>query len=149
MALNALVADCPPLDTNSVYCNLLQCSHFSATSMGAFRDGRLLGSLTAYCPPDHPDTLFVWQVAVHPDARGQALGRQLLERVLAQTALHDVRFVETTITADNGASWHLFRRFAETRAAATSEQVMFDRTSHFQDRHDTEYLLRIGPLDAT
>ena len=34
-ALNSLVERCKPLDTNSVYCNLLQCSDFADTSIAA------------------------------------------------------------------------------------------------------------------
>ena len=34
-ALSQLIERCPPLDTNSVYCNLLQCTDFSATSIAA------------------------------------------------------------------------------------------------------------------
>ena len=40
-ALNNLVERCKPLDTNSVYCNLLQCSHFRNTSVLAEEKGNL------------------------------------------------------------------------------------------------------------
>ena len=33
--LHQLVAECPPLDPNSIYCNLLQCSHFAETGVAA------------------------------------------------------------------------------------------------------------------
>ncbi|MBC7172413.1 MAG: MarR family transcriptional regulator, partial [Polyangiaceae bacterium] len=56
-ALHALVRICPPLDQNSLYCNLLQCTHFSATSIVAMQGGRLVGSVTGYVPPTAPDTL--------------------------------------------------------------------------------------------
>src|SRR5690606_17223851 len=65
--LHQLVADCPPLDPNSLYCNLLHCSHFSGTSVAAVRRDeqgkeRLVGFISGYIPPGQPDTLFVWQV---------------------------------------------------------------------------------------
>src|SRR5690606_41246864 len=73
-ALNQLVKRCPPLDTNSVYCNLLQCTDFSATSIAAeHTDGELVGFISGYCPPSRPDTLFIWQVAVDDRMRGQGL----------------------------------------------------------------------------
>src|SRR3546814_3090873 len=31
-AISRLVGDCPPLDVNSAYCNLLQCTHFADRS---------------------------------------------------------------------------------------------------------------------
>src|SRR5690554_7291512 len=59
-ALNQLVKRCPPLDTNSVYCNLLQCSDFSATGIAAEdSQGELVGFISGYRPPSRPDTLFV------------------------------------------------------------------------------------------
>src|SRR5690606_9709400 len=48
-ALNQLVKRCPPLDTNSVYCNLLQCSDFSATGIAAEdSQGELVGFISGY-----------------------------------------------------------------------------------------------------
>ncbi|MBI1175364.1 MAG: diaminobutyrate acetyltransferase [Sideroxydans sp.] len=148
MALHRLVSACPPLDTNSSYCNLLQCSHFGATSIAAVRDGELAGSVTGYRVPDRPDTLFVWQVAVHPDARGHGLARTMLRNLAARPALQDINFIETSITPDNEASWRLFTGFATELHAETARSVMFEQTLHFQGLHDTEYLLRIGPLNA-
>jgi diaminobutyrate acetyltransferase len=68
-----LVARCPPLDPNSRYCNLLQCSHFAATSIIAPADvggHAALGFVSGYRIPARPDTLFIWQVAVDAAARG-------------------------------------------------------------------------------
>lgn len=146
MALYRLVSECPPLDTNSSYCNLLQCSHFADTSIAAIRNGELCGSVTGYRIPERPDTLFVWQVAVHAQARGKGLARTMLRKLVER--LPDVRFVETSITPDNEASWRLFTGFATELHAETVRSVMFEQTLHFQGAHDTEYLLRIGPLSA-
>lgn len=43
--IHALVAQCPPLDTNSRYCNLLQCHHFADTSIVASLGQHLIGAL--------------------------------------------------------------------------------------------------------
>lgn len=148
MALHRLVGECPPLDTNSSYCNLLQCSHFGSTSIAAVRTDDLVGSVTGYRVPDRPDTLFVWQVAVHPSARGQGLARTMLRKLLAQPAMRDIRFVETSITPGNEASWRLFMGFAAEQHAVMERSVMFDKALHFQGAHDTECLVRVGPLQA-
>lgn len=148
MALHRLVSACPPLDTNSSYCNLLQSSHFKSTSLAAIRDGELCGSVTAYRIPDYPDTLFVWQVAVHPAARGCGLARAMLRQLMLQPGLHDIRFIETSITPGNEASWRLFTGFATELHADMARSVMFEQTLHFQGAHETEYLVRIGPLKA-
>ena len=60
-ALNSLVERCKPLDTNSVYCNLLQCHDFADTAIAAeTADGDLVGFISGYRPPARQDTLFVW-----------------------------------------------------------------------------------------
>src|SRR3546814_16914023 len=39
-AIHDLIAACPPLDTNSLYCNLLQCTHFAETRSEERRVGK-------------------------------------------------------------------------------------------------------------
>ena len=57
-----LVQDTAGLDDNSMYCNLLQCTHFAATCALAEIDGEVVGWMSGYIPPESPDVLFVWQV---------------------------------------------------------------------------------------
>ncbi|WP_338040734.1 diaminobutyrate acetyltransferase [Marinomonas ostreistagni] len=147
MALFDLVARCSPLDTNSSYCNLLQVSHFSDTAVVANRASQLVGSVTGYRLPNSTSpTWFVWQVAVDDSARGLGLAKQMLLDVLARPHMADIEYIETTITRDNEASWALFRSLARQLQASLSESVMFEQQAHFQGRHATEYLVRIGPL---
>lgn len=151
-ALHALVAACPPLDPNSRYCNLLHCTHFAATSVAAEcsvgEQTELVGFISGYVPPERPDTLFVWQVAVHPDARGAGQGKRMLQHLLARPACSDVRYLDTTVTADNAASEAMFRSFAADLGARVRRHRWFDGERHFAGVHDSEYLLRIGPFDA-
>ena len=147
MAVNQLVASCPPLDTNSVYCNLLQASHFSDTSVAArFESGEMIGFVSGYVVPKQLDTLFVWQVAVSEKARGQGLAKRMVSSLLERSSCSGVRYLETSITASNEGSWALFRRLADQLDAPLEESVMFDKQDHFKGRHDTEYLVRIGPF---
>ena len=147
-ALHRLVGQCPPLDPNSVYCNLLQCTHFRETCVAAERDGELQGFISAYIIPDRPDTLFVWQVAVSPAGRGCGLASQMLEHILQRPACSGVTWLETTITSDNDASRGLFQRLASNRRADLEQTLIFDRERHFKGAHDSEWLTRIGPLSA-
>ena len=82
--LHQLVAQCPPLDPNSIYCNLLQCSHFAETGVAAEIDGDLVGFISGYVPPQQPETVFVWQVAVHEKGRGQGLAKRMLKAIVAR-----------------------------------------------------------------
>lgn len=145
-ALHQLVAACPPLDPNSVYCNLLQCSHFADTAVAAELNGELVGFISGYMPPAQPDTLFVWQVAVHEKGRGQGLAKRMLHAILERDACRSVTHLETTITPDNEASWALFRAFARDKGAELKHHEHFEKDAHFGGQHASEHLLRIGPF---
>lgn len=146
VAVHDLVAACPPLDRNSLYANLLQCSHFASTCALALRNDEVVGWVSGYRPPTKSSTWFLWQVAVAPVMRGQRLARRLIDDILARPACAGVRFIETTITPDNDASWRLFRGVADGFGASMTQEVAFDRDRHFAGRHDTEMLVRIGPF---
>ncbi|GAB3113500.1 diaminobutyrate acetyltransferase [Aestuariicella hydrocarbonica] len=148
MSLHRLVAQCPPLDPNSIYCNLLQTSHFAGTSVAAEMNGELVGFISGYLIPERPDTVFVWQVAVGEAARGQGLAGKMIENILARPACQGVTHLETTITEDNQASWGLFKGAARRLGAELHESVMFGRDAHFQGEHDSEILVRIGPFSV-
>lgn len=146
--INGLVAACKPLDTNSVYCNLLQCTHFAETCALAEHpeSGNLLGFVSAYLLPDKPNTLFVWQIAVSVQARGQGLGKRLLKEILSRPACRGVTCLETTITESNQASHALFLSLAKEHDSNMKTQVLFDKHEHFSGLHDSEILLRIDPI---
>ena len=144
--LHRLISQCPPLDTNSLYCNLLHCSHFAETSVAAVRDGDLLGFVSGYVVPGRPDTLFIWQVAVSDQARGVGLASNMLKHILDREDLRNIRFLETTITPTNDASWALFTKFAKTCHANLAAHPHFDEEAHFAGQHDSERLVRIGPF---
>lgn len=142
----SLIERCKPLDVNSMYCNLLQCSHFADTSILAERNGEIAGFISGYRLPDQPDTLFVWQVAVAASARGQGLASQMLLQLLKRHA-KSVHHLHTTITPDNAASWNTFRRLAASLDAPLNDSDMFTREEHFNGEHETEKLVHIGPFD--
>lgn len=147
-AVYELIAQCPPLDTNSMYCNLLQSSHFSETSVAAELDENIVGFISGYVLPKQPDTLFIWQVAVGEKARGQGLASRMLRDILQRPACQQVNFIETTITPDNRASWALFESLANKLSAQLNHSVMFDRQQHFAGQHETEMLVKIGPINS-
>lgn len=161
-----LIARCPPLDPNSLYCNLLQCTHFAATCVVAQIDSEIdstiVGFVSGYIVPDFPDAparpsgqstqrgeiLFVWQVAIDAAARGQGLGKRMLTHLLDRPACAAVNELHTTITPSNRASWALFESFARERNATLTHATHFDRHAHLDGAHESEALVRIGPLNA-
>lgn len=141
-----LVSECPPLDQNSMYCNLLQCHHFSATSIAAIYQSELIGFISGYIIPERPNTLFIWQVAVDKKARGIGLALKMLSELLKKPGCSEVQYLETSITAKNKASWKLFERLAKNLEVPLHKSVLFDQFHHLNDQHDTEHLVKIGPF---
>jgi len=129
-----------------VYCNLLQCSHFQDTCICAESDGQLVGFVSGYLLPAKPNTLFIWQVVVDGEARGQGLAGRMLQALLEKPACSNVDFVETTITPDNKASQGLFTKLAAALSAKVQVTNGFDKTRHFNGEHNSEELWRIGPI---
>lgn len=146
VAVHDLIARCPPLDANSVYCNLLQTSHHADTCVIAERDRRAVGWVSAYVLPSDPHCLFVWQVAVAPEARGHRLGQRMIRQILERDVCRAVTRIHTTITETNVASWSLFQRLADDLAAPLARCAGFESNTHFAGRSPTEILVEIGPL---
>ncbi|WP_260929406.1 diaminobutyrate acetyltransferase [Novosphingobium sp. 9] len=147
-AVTSLIAACAPLDPNSAYCNLLQCSDFADTCIVAQRDDEIVGWISAYRPPSHPERIFVWQVAVAASARGEGLGGRMLDELVARPAVQGATTLTTTITEANPASWALFGAFARRHGASLSKSERFTRAAHFAGAHDTEWQASIAPLPS-
>jgi L-2,4-diaminobutyric acid acetyltransferase len=105
-----------------------------------------MGWVSGYRPPSDPDSLFIWQVAVAPAARGAQLAQRMIEALFDRPAAHGVTHLITTVTEDNRPSWALFERLARTWAAPLAKSALFERETHFAGAHDTEWQARIGPL---
>lgn len=146
MDVHRLIENCPPLDTNSSYCNLLQCSHFSGTSVAANSNGNLVGFISGYIIPDRPNTIFIWQVAVAEKARGQKLASKMLKHILSREHCKNVSYIETSITEDNQASLNVFKGLARLLNTETQCLPWMDKKLHFSGQHDSEPLVRVGPF---
>ncbi|HLS68239.1 MAG TPA: diaminobutyrate acetyltransferase [Kiloniellales bacterium] len=145
-AVQDLIASCATLDDNSLYCNFLQCTHFADTCLLVEQEQKLLGWISAYRPPREPDTLFVWQVAVCPEARGQGLAGRMVERLLARPSCRGVQRLRATITPGNTASWRLFGSIADSLEAPFSRRLWLDAEENFDGDHEDEFMITIGPF---
>ncbi len=141
-----MIAACPPLDPNSAYCNLLQCTDFADSCIVAERGGAVVGWVSGYRPPTAPENFFVWQVAVSSAARGQRLAGRMIEALLARSEQAGVAHLTTTITDDNRASWALFQGLARRWGVRIEKTARFEEQAHFAGAHATEWQARIGPL---
>ena len=145
-AVHDLIAACPPLDTNSLYMNLIQTTHFAETCALAREDGEVIGWVSGHIPPEEPDVFFLWQVAIGEKARGKRIPKRLVADIFSRPSCKDVRYLKTTITPDNEASWGLFKSLARWLEAPLKDTKFFDKDTHFKGRHDSEILVTIGPF---
>lgn len=138
------------LDLNSSYMYLLFARDFADTCRIAVVDDEVVAFVLAYRRAEDPSCLFVWQVAVDEDHRGEGLARRMLDDLISASADTDspISTVETTVTDDNIASRSLFKSLAERWGAELKTTSLFDE-SHFPDDHETERLHLIGPIDPT
>lgn len=144
-----IARDSGSLDLNSSYAYMLYARDFPRTCRIAVVDGTVAGFVLGNLPPERPDCLFVWQIAVDERFRGQRLASRLLDDLVEDLVDSDsVRTVETTITDDNAASQRLFINFAKRWGNVPVVKSPLFEEEHFPDGHDAEPLYEIGPLDA-
>ncbi len=134
------------LEPNSCYAYLLLCTHFADTCMIAERGAEALGYVAAYRPPQRSDAVFVWQIGVRSDARGQSLGKRMLHALVDLPGCREVRFVEATVAPSNAASKALFRAFARERELGCEVLPWFEAADFGPLAHEPEQLYRIGPI---
>lgn len=112
----------------------------------AREDDCIVGFISAYVPPRTPDTIFIWQVAVHPDTRGSGLGKRMLLRLLQREALNGVTYLETTVSPSNLPSRGMFLGLAKKLNIECHEQMLFDEAAFEHESHEAEVLLKLGPM---
>lgn len=145
-SLHQLIQACPPLDLNSPYAYLLLCAHHPGTCVLAENEAGIAGFVSAYRLPAAADTVFVWQVAVAPAARGQGLALRMLQHLLARPALAGCRWLETTVTPSNQSSRKVFDGLAAHLGVRSSEREFFAQEVFGNQGHEPEMLIRMGPL---
>lgn len=127
---------------------MLLCAHHASTCVVAEAGGALSGWTSAYRLPQQPDTVFVWQLAVAPSARGHGLALRMLEHLLARPALEGCRMLETTVSPSNRASRRVFDLLAQRLDAATAESSFFTQDCFDDQHHEPEMLIRVGPWSS-
>ena len=137
------------LDVNSTYFYLLMCRHFANTCMAAESQGQMVGFVVGYIPPEDPETLFIWQVAVDENQRGKGIGIQMLIQIFNNVKALNVKNIDATVTMSNDASIRLFTAVArQLNAPFEFEKEFFSASDFGQNAHAPEKLFHIGPIPA-
>lgn len=142
-----LVRDSGVLDINSPYSYLMMGKYFKETSVVAKRNGKLVGFVTAFIPPEKQDVIFVWQIGVAKSEQGKGLASRILQELVNRDACKKVRYLEATISPSNVPSQSLFRGFAKK---VNTECEVFECFSEDvfppEGEHEAELTHRIGPF---
>ncbi|MCG8418524.1 MAG: diaminobutyrate acetyltransferase [Proteobacteria bacterium] len=147
-AIWQVVRESGRLDTNSAYMYLLLCDRFRDTCIAAEQEGILVGFVLSFVPPAHMDTIFIWQVGVAERFRGQGIGLEMLNHLVAMPSCASVKFLEATVTLTNAPSRALFAAFARQHEAAIVQSERYGRELFPNGNHEAEHLLRIGPIGS-
>jgi len=145
-AMYQLVKDSQVLEPNTRYAYLLLSTHFAGNCLLAEQNGEVVGCVASYRPPSHPEAIFVWQIGVREDARGQGLAKRMLHALVERPANADVRFLEATVDPGNEPSCRLFRAFAREQGVPCDVSPGFVPEHFGPTEHPPEDLHRIGPL---
>ena len=147
-SIHRLVEDSEVLDMNSRYLYLLLCRDFTLTCRVAEEHNEIIGFVTAYFPPDQPQVLFIWQIAVAPDHRGRGVAMRMLVDLLAGLPESQSFMLETTIAPSNLASENLFKSLARRLGCEIRIDEGFHAGLFTPAPHEPERMFYIGPVVA-
>jgi len=145
IAIRQLIEKTGAMDVNAEYAYMLLGEHFKETCAVTEADGELVGFVSAYIPPNQPDVLFFWQIAVDESCRKRGLGRAMLHDILKRKPCQSIKYIHATISPSNSASRSLFTSLARDLDISFHEQTMFP-ADYFSGQHEEEPLFVIGPL---
>lgn len=133
------------LDVNSEYLYLLQSTHFSNTCSIALCDDKVIGFVSGYVLPKSPNILFIWQVAVDDDFRGNDLARKLILNILKREENINIEYINTTVSPSNLASQNVFKKVSTSLNTNMTSENFFEKND-FNEGHEEEVLYTIGPF---
>ncbi len=141
-----LARDSKSLDLNSSYAYLMFAKYFSDTCLIAEAEGKAVGFVMGFHPPESPDTLFVWQIGVAEGMRGKGIAKAMLRSLLQRTSKRNVLFLEATVSPSNSASRTLFTKIANELATECEVTECFPARLFPGGAHEAEWTYRIGPV---
>lgn len=122
------------------------CKFFTDTCLVAEKDGSVVGFVSAFKQPQHPDVIFVWQIAVAESQRGKGLATTLLTELLKREESKKFTYLEATISPSNKASQALFHKLARELETRCQVSECFSADLFPGEEHEAELTHRIGPF---
>jgi len=147
-AVHTLLKRCEGVDTNSRQSYLLLCEHFSSTCVVGEQNGRIVAFISSYTLPERHDTLFVWQLAVDAELRGQGVAKRLFRHLLSRRNLKRIRYVEAMLDPANKVARPLFEALAKECHCEMGGLAGFPAEMFAGEEQDSGYMVRVGPIGS-
>ena len=142
-----LIKSVGTLDLNSQYLYLLQTTHFQNTCSVAIYNKKIVGFVSGYIIPDDKETLFIWQVAVSNEVRGQNLAMKIILDIFNKNnTSNNIKYILSTVSPSNKASQRVFEKIANKLNTKIENKTLFSIDDFFDaDEEEIQYL--IGPIN--
>lgn len=134
------------LDVNSEYLYLLQSTHFNDTCIIVKDNEKIIGFVSGYILPNTTNTLFIWQVAVDSDYRGQNIAKRMVCEMLQRDELNGIEYIYSTVSPSNSASQRVFKKIADEYDTKLVNETFLE-VNDFNNAHEDEVLYKIGPIN--
>lgn len=142
-----LIKSVGTLDLNSQYLYLLQTTHFQNTCSVAIYNEKIVGFVSGYIIPDDKETLFIWQVAVSNEVRGQNLAMKIILDIFNKNnTSNNIKYILSTVSPSNKASQRVFEKIANKLNTKIENKTLFSIDDFF-DVHEEEIQYLIGPIN--
>lgn len=142
-----IVRESKVLDVNSEYSYLMWAEYFQESSILAVDGEKIVGFITGFIPPNQQDTLFIWQVAVDEQYKGQGLATHLIEQLFERVGKQmKIEYIEATVTPSNIPSRRLFEGVAHKNKTKCIVSECFTEEQFSEAGHEAEFKFRIGPI---
>lgn len=142
-----LIKSVGTLDLNSQYLYLLQTTHFQNTCSVAIYNKKIVGFVSGYIIPDDKETLFIWQVAVSNEVRGQNLAMKIILDIFNKNnTSNNIKYILSTVSPSNIASQRVFEKIANKLNTKIENKTLFSIDDFF-DAHEEEIQYLIGPIN--
>lgn len=142
-----LIKSVGTLDLNSQYLYLLQTTHFQNTCSVAIYNKKIVGFVSGYIIPDDKETLFIWQVAISNEVRGQNLAMKIILDIFNKNnTSNNIKYILSTVSPSNKASQRVFEKIANKLNTKIENKTLFSIDDFF-DAHEEEIQYLIGPIN--
>lgn len=133
-----------PLDLHTVFTYWTLFKYFGDTCFVLEKDGRIIGFVSGLLSSSQHGMLYLWQIGIDPDYRGNRYAEILLKRVVEAARAKDCKGLQVTIAPENRSSYRLFSRFALEQGLPMDKTGAVDIFDSLKKEKTFEDLYEIG-----